>query len=698
MDQNGRQEASGLLSGRSRTSQDDEYHEKQARRDEGSTSSSRSSGAYSRPDGDDYEFDSTSPTSSAYPSYRVKSAFARFLQSAGASGRRRMVLGLASMVLVSLLFWGFGVHTMLLKEKEKFLSSSHSGSQATTTEVTATPTVVPTPAVTHAELPASWDANPSNPEDDLRVTLAEPTTTETVSEPSAAADNSVDVPASGNEDDSELASDAGEADSEPSHPAHSVVPAIVTLDEHGHNRKPSNTSDFCTTWPVDNAGKYNPKKIPADKRHKLTSGAPPGGWKKPAGLKVIAMVFYGRKRNVDILDCYLRQNLVSNGGYLDEVRFMVKTTNEDDIEWLRAFVKNVDGYTYQDLDLCTTQNGYGCIWEYADEDDTLYIKVDDDILYIHQDAIPQLVHTRLVVTQPYAISAQLVNSPVSGLQQYHSGAIHPFIPDPYSHPTRRPGEEWRPSKWGVLAKGMKALTEGAKLDVESPYEGHPWVLMSSSLEDMSNLIRTPMGDWQVHRGNDPAFGPGWKSWAIAAQQEYSLLYNIELNEMDRYHFGRPLRYKKAPPFPVATMVPERITPSTATSSVNGKSTAVSQSQQQHQQRSTIVNTLPNVGGENLFDMQYNRYNLNFIAVWGRDVKLGLPIGDDEADMSQFIPRRLGRPFVIDTRAIVAHNSFFTQHGGIRHSDLLDRWRALSNELACKPDNLKVPWDFRCKGF
>ncbi|OTA62769.1 hypothetical protein K449DRAFT_433684 [Hypoxylon sp. EC38] len=27
----------------------------------------------------------------------------------------------------------------------------------------------------------------------------------------------------------------------------------------------------------------------------------------------------GRKRNVDILDCYLRQNLVSNGGYLDEV-------------------------------------------------------------------------------------------------------------------------------------------------------------------------------------------------------------------------------------------------------------------------------------------------------------------------------------------------------------------------------------------
>lgn len=248
---------------------------------------------------------------------------------------------------------------------------------------------------------------------------------------------------------------------------------------------------------------------------------------------------------------------------------------------------------------------------------------------------------------------------------------------------------------------MKVAVEGAKMDVESPYDGHPWVLMSSSLEDMSTLLKTPIGDWQTHLGDDPAFGPGWKSWAIAAQQEYSLLYNIELDEMDRYHFGRPLRYKTAPPFPVATMTPARADPfesPSPSSSATSKPTAATRGQAPQQRSGTIDNTHPDAGGENLFDMQYARYNLNFVAVWGRDVKQGLPVDDDEADFTQHIPRRLGRPFVIDTRAVVAHNSFFTQHGGIRQTDLLDRWRALANEMACKPDNLKVPWDFRCSGF
>lgn len=29
-------------------------------------------------------------------------------------------------------------------------------------------------------------------------------------------------------------------------------------------------------------------------------------WKKPAGLKIVAMIFYGRPATVSILDCYLK--------------------------------------------------------------------------------------------------------------------------------------------------------------------------------------------------------------------------------------------------------------------------------------------------------------------------------------------------------------------------------------------------------
>ncbi|KAI1374952.1 hypothetical protein F4677DRAFT_446859 [Hypoxylon crocopeplum] len=426
-----------------------------------------------------------------------------------------------------------------------------------------------------------------------------------------------------------------------------------------HGMEPANP-DYCTTWPIDAEGKYAPKPKPAQPLQ-LDSVAPEGGWKKPAGVKVIAMVFYGRRRNVDILDCYLRQNLAAYGGYLDEVWFMVHTPKKDDVDWLRGFVEGEPGYRFMDLGRCTTE-GYGCIWEYAVEDDTIYIKIDDDILYIHHDTIPQLIHTRLAQPHPYAISAQLVNSPVTGWQQFHYGAIHPFLPDPKARPYRAAAETWRPSEMGLYPAATRPL-EGNPLDVKPPYRGHPWLLLSESARDTVALTRTPMGAWNHDPGSAAiGFGPGWTSWAAAAQQLYSLLYNLEQNKMDRYHFGRALNYEN------------------------------------DNDNETTTEGYSGPGGEQLYDMQYERYNLNFVAVWGRDVAVALPIKDDELEMTSEIPRRLGRPFVIDTRAVVAHYAFFTQREGISKTDLLDRWRAFANENVCSAANQKRPWDTRCEGF
>lgn len=156
-------------------------------------------------------------------------------------------------------------------------------------------------------------------------------------------------------------------------------PEEAASDEKDKPAPDNKDAEFCTTWPVDAKGKYTPKNKPAAAKTQLESFAPAGGWKKPQGVRVVAMVFYGRRRNVDILDCYLRQNLVSNGGYLDEVWFMVHTEKKEDVDWLREFVRDVPGYTFMDLGACTKQ-GYGCMWEYAVEDDTIYIKIDDDIV------------------------------------------------------------------------------------------------------------------------------------------------------------------------------------------------------------------------------------------------------------------------------------------------------------------------------
>jgi len=47
---------------------------------------------------------------------------------------------------------------------------------------------------------------------------------------------------------------------------------------------------YCTTWAVDEDGKYKPHRGHVDKV-KHESIAPKGGWKKPINFKIIAMVF-----------------------------------------------------------------------------------------------------------------------------------------------------------------------------------------------------------------------------------------------------------------------------------------------------------------------------------------------------------------------------------------------------------------------
>ncbi|KAI1334478.1 hypothetical protein F5Y15DRAFT_420872 [Xylariaceae sp. FL0016] len=437
----------------------------------------------------------------------------------------------------------------------------------------------------------------------------------------------------------------------------------------------------CTTWPVDYQGGYN------STRHKsnatLTGYAPKGGWRKPEGFQVKALVFYGRKRTVDFLDCYLENNLAENGGYLDEVWYMIHTDNEDDLSYLDSLLsRRSDAYKIVNPGECRG-GSYGCIWDPVVEDDTIYIKIDDDIVFIHPDTIPQLVHTRIAEPHPFAVSANLVNSPLTAYKHYDVGAIHPFLPDPGWAPSHRAAESWRPSEKrpypssripkindeGSIAKVTEEIQQ-EHIYAEPPYMGHPWLL----LPDVPNaLLKTPMGINKLRipsEGVEPMYGSAWNSWMISSQQQYSLLQNLEDDAMWRYHFGTSQDYPQG-------------------DNSSADAAALKFADENHL----------GPGGEQLFDTQYVRYNLNFIALWGHDVRNNLPVAeDDEQDLTATIPERLQRPFVIDTRAVVGHLSFYPQHEGIRETDLIDRWRAFANDMVCTAGNQKRPFDKRCPGF
>lgn len=95
----------------------------------------------------------------------------------------------------------------------------------------------------------------------------------------------------------------------------------------------------------------------------------------------------GRREYASILHCYLQRNLAVNGGILDEVRFVVHTKDEEDRRWLEELVQNhglQDQYILQyestDDNKWTLWHTFRYIWSTMTDPDTIYVKIDDDIV------------------------------------------------------------------------------------------------------------------------------------------------------------------------------------------------------------------------------------------------------------------------------------------------------------------------------
>lgn len=127
------------------------------------------------------------------------------------------------------------------------------------------------------------------------------------------------------------------------------------------------------------AGWYRkPEIIVAEKVFKSVqaSDAKVEKWEKPNGFKIIGLVFFGRPSVVAVLDCYLKKNLVSNGGFLDEVHWVVNTGIVEDIHYLDRLVKTSERYKK----IIIPSLGFNSIWEHAVEREHMYIKIDDDMV------------------------------------------------------------------------------------------------------------------------------------------------------------------------------------------------------------------------------------------------------------------------------------------------------------------------------
>jgi hypothetical protein len=180
--------------------------------------------------------------------------------------------------------------------------------------------------------------------------------------------------------------------------------------------------------------------------------------------------------------------------------------------------------------------GYNNAWGHM-ERGKLYVKIDDDVVWMADDTIPRIVTMKIQHPEYFMVSANIINSPLMGWVHYHMGALHPYLPeykgvmDPPSPgssgltppPTRKPWKYTQYPNW-----------EGPNdwyfdLEQDPPYNGHRWLRLNND----TDLHRTPITEIEY-----ATWGTGLKSWAIVAQEHYSFLENLLDDQLDLYKFKR----------------------------------------------------------------------------------------------------------------------------------------------------------------
>ncbi|KUJ12913.1 uncharacterized protein LY89DRAFT_699490 [Mollisia scopiformis] len=210
---------------------------------------------------------------------------------------------------------------------------------------------------------------------------------------------------------------------------------------------------------------------------------------------LIGLVFFGRREMVKVLDCYLKRNLKDNGGLLDQVIFTVHTDNEEDLAYLEDLLKTSPRYSKHIQTQTYSDGWYTANWEPVKDPKAVYIKIDDDVVFIENKTISAVVTRLLDNPQYFAVSANVLNNPSLSWVHYH---ISDFNKDG-STPAPYAGHRWLP----------------ARVPPGSPY----------------NIEDSPVSTFTYD-----AFGPSLGNWAAAAQSHYSFLHHLEKGDTWRYEF------------------------------------------------------------------------------------------------------------------------------------------------------------------
>ncbi|KAK5948635.1 hypothetical protein OHC33_010394 [Knufia fluminis] len=207
---------------------------------------------------------------------------------------------------------------------------------------------------------------------------------------------------------------------------------------------------------------------------------------------------------------------------------------------------------------------------------------------------------------------------------YDIGAYRPYLPIHPSIPSEiykqfEVAHEAGDTDWEFTHYPNWTGPSDYKLDHDEPTNGLSPVWLR--MPDDEDIQRTP-----IRNVTYDTWGPGVKSWSIAAQSHLSLLENLYFNNASAYYEAL----------------------------------------------------------NEVWFTDYDRLSINMICVEANDILAQFPVDKDVVDeewLTVALPKRLKKHVVVETRALAAHFAFSFQNA-IEYTDVLNRYADYASKKAC----------------
>ena len=150
------------------------------------------------------------------------------------------------------------------------------------------------------------------------------------------------------------------------------------------------------------------------------------------GRRVVSVTPYGRHRYVELLATHL----LGLRDLIDEHHFWINTDDEADLTFASALASAYPDFFRLVYD-SSRYSKKACVpricwfWQKCDEDDTLYLKFDDDLVWIAEGAIERLLQFRLENPEYLAVFPNTVNNSLCSHLHQRMGVLPESPPIEY---------------------------------------------------------------------------------------------------------------------------------------------------------------------------------------------------------------------------------------------------------------------------